>query len=55
MKIGVIGAGVFGLAAGIELSSRGHEVLVFDQGSVPYPSATSTDVRECRVSTRAGC
>ena len=44
MNIGVVGAGVFGLAAAIELRARGHEVTVFDQGTVPYGSASSTDV-----------
>ena len=32
------------LASAIELSTRGHKVLVFDQGFVPYPDATYTDV-----------
>lgn len=44
MKIGIVGAGVFGLAAAIELRARGHEVSVFDQGTAPYASASSTDV-----------
>lgn len=44
MNIGIIGAGVFGLAAAIELRGRGHGVTVFDQGRVPYAKATSTDV-----------
>ena len=44
MNIGVIGAGVFGLASAIELRARGHDVTVFDQGAVPYANASSTDV-----------
>ena len=44
MKIGVVGAGIFGIAAAIELSARGYDVTVFDQGAVPYRNATSTDV-----------
>ncbi len=44
MKIGIVGAGVFGLAAAIELSSRGHAVSVFDRGAPPYENASSTDV-----------
>ncbi len=44
MNIAVIGAGVFGLAAAIELRGRGHDVTVFDQGKIPYEKATSTDV-----------
>ena len=44
MQIGVIGAGIFGLAAALELRGRGHEVAVFDQGGVPCERASSTDV-----------
>ena len=44
MKVGVVGAGVFGLAAAIELRSRGHAVTVFDRGEPPYENASSTDV-----------
>ncbi len=44
MNIAIIGAGVFGLAAAIELAGRSHRVTVFDQGAVPYEKATSTDV-----------
>ena len=44
MRIAVVGAGVFGLATAIEAVARGHEVAVFDQGDVPHPAASSTDV-----------
>ncbi len=44
MRIGVVGAGIFGVAATIELQARGHTVVVFDQGNVPNPKASSTDV-----------
>lgn len=44
MNIAIIGAGVFGLGAAIELRERGHDITVFDQGKVPYEKATSTDV-----------
>lgn len=44
MKIAIIGAGIFGLAAAIELRVRGHEITMFEQGSVPYKNATSNDV-----------
>ncbi len=44
MNIGVVGAGVFGLASAIELRARGHTVAIFDQGTVPYVAASSTDV-----------
>ena len=44
VRIAVVGAGVFGLAAAIELAARGHDVQVFEQGDVPYHGASSTDV-----------
>lgn len=44
VKIGVVGGGIFGIAAALELRARGHTVAVFEQGTVPYEKATSTDV-----------
>src|SRR5438876_895458 len=44
MRIGVVGAGIFGIAATLELQARGYTVVVFDQGKVPNPEASSTDV-----------
>ncbi len=44
MNVGIIGGGVFGLAAAIALRGRGRRVTIFDQGRVPYEKATSTDV-----------
>ena len=44
MRIGVVGAGVFGLAAAIEAAARGHQVAIFEQGEIPHPAASSTDV-----------
>ena len=44
LRIGIVGAGVFGLAAAIELAARGHDVHVFEQGDVPHFAASSTDV-----------
>ncbi|MDP7578858.1 MAG: FAD-dependent oxidoreductase [SAR202 cluster bacterium] len=44
MNVAIVGAGIFGMAAAIEISGRGHTVTVFDQGSVPYENAASTDV-----------
>ena len=44
MNVGVVGAGIFGLAAALELRSRGHDVTVFEQGGVPFEKASSTDV-----------
>ena len=43
MKVGVVGCGIFGLAAALELRQRGHEVTAFDQGPVPFEKAASTD------------
>ncbi len=40
----VVGAGVFGLSAAVELRSRGWRVTVLDPGPVPHPDAASTDI-----------
>ena len=44
MTVAVVGAGVFGSAAALELSLRGHRVTLFDADDVPAPRAASTDV-----------
>jgi glycine/D-amino acid oxidase-like deaminating enzyme len=44
MNVGIVGAGIFGIAAALELRARGHEVLVVEQGLVPNERASSTDV-----------
>lgn len=44
MHIGVIGGGIFGLAAAIELRSRGHGVTLCERNTIPSPDASSTDV-----------
>ena len=44
MQIGIVGAGIFGVAASLELRSRGHDVTVVERGRVPHPEASSTDV-----------
>ena len=43
MRVGVIGAGIFGLATALELRARKHAVWLFEQGSVPNAHASSTD------------
>lgn len=43
-SIVIIGSGVFGITAAIELHSRGWKVTVLDQGPVPCPDAASTDI-----------
>ena len=40
----VIGAGIFGLTAALELQQRGYQVTVADPGPVPHPLATSNDL-----------
>lgn len=44
MNIAIVGAGIFGMSASIELSARNHKVTLFDQGSIPNSLASSTDV-----------
>jgi glycine/D-amino acid oxidase-like deaminating enzyme len=40
----VIGAGVFGVTAALELRRRGHHVSLKDPGPLPHPLAESTDI-----------
>ncbi len=40
----IVGAGVFGLTAALELRARGWHVTVIDPGPVPTPTAASTDI-----------
>ncbi|NKB67591.1 MAG: FAD-dependent oxidoreductase [Candidatus Latescibacteria bacterium] len=44
MRVGIVGAGIFGVAAALELGRRGHRVDLFDRGPIPCPEAASTDV-----------
>lgn len=44
MSAVVVGAGINGVTAALELTKRGHEVVLVDAGPLPHPLAASTDV-----------
>lgn len=44
MRIGIIGAGIFGLASALELRHRGHEITIYEQGTVANERAASSDL-----------
>jgi len=43
-KVIVVGAGINGVTASIELKKRGHKVTLVDPGPLPHPLAASTDI-----------
>jgi glycine/D-amino acid oxidase-like deaminating enzyme len=43
-RIIVVGAGINGVTAAIELKKRGHEVVLVDPGPLPHPLGASTDI-----------
>jgi glycine/D-amino acid oxidase-like deaminating enzyme len=43
-KVIVVGAGISGVTAAIELKKRGHNVILVDPGPLPHPLAASTDI-----------
>ena len=43
-KVIVVGAGINGVTAAIELKKRGHEVILVDPGPLPHALAASTDI-----------
>jgi glycine/D-amino acid oxidase-like deaminating enzyme len=40
----IVGGGIFGVTAALELRRRGLEVSLFDPGPLPHPLAASTDI-----------
>jgi glycine/D-amino acid oxidase-like deaminating enzyme len=40
----IVGSGVFGISAALELTQRHYDVCVLDPGPVPHPLAASTDI-----------
>jgi len=44
LKVIVVGAGINGVTAAIELTRRRHKVLLVDPGPLPHPLAASTDI-----------
>ena len=42
--ITIIGGGIFGLTAAIELQRRGFSIVLIDPGPLPHPLAASTDI-----------
>lgn len=40
----IIGSGIYGITAALELHRRGHRVGVIDPGPIPHPLAASTDI-----------
>ncbi|MBL9018257.1 MAG: FAD-dependent oxidoreductase [Myxococcales bacterium] len=44
MNITIVGGGIFGVTAALELRRRGHGVSLFDDGPIPHPLAESTDI-----------
>src|SRR5690242_3791304 len=43
-RIIVVGAGINGVTAAIELRKRRHNVILVDPGPLPHPLAASTDI-----------
>lgn len=43
-SIVILGSGIYGVTAALELRQRGHSVTLLDPGPLPHPLATSTDI-----------
>lgn len=44
LQIVIVGAGINGATASVELARRGHRVTLLDPGPLPHPLAASTDI-----------
>jgi glycine/D-amino acid oxidase-like deaminating enzyme len=44
VRIAILGGGIFGLTAALELARRGHSITVIDRAPIPHPLAESTDI-----------
>jgi glycine/D-amino acid oxidase-like deaminating enzyme len=44
LNVIIIGAGINGVTAAVELRQRGHKVILIDPGPLPHPLAASTDI-----------
>jgi glycine/D-amino acid oxidase-like deaminating enzyme len=44
VNVTIVGGGIFGFTAALELRARGHGVSVLDDGPIPHPLAESTDI-----------
>lgn len=42
----ILGGGIFGLTASLDLRSRGWQVTLLDAGEIPHPDAASTDINK---------
>src|SRR2546428_11739419 len=40
----IVGGGIFGVTAALELRRRGQDVVLLDPGPLPHPLAASTDI-----------
>ncbi len=54
MKVAIIGAGIGGMSTARELSRRGVQVALFDQGPIPNPIASSVDEHRITRHTYGG-
>src|SRR3954465_13911062 len=50
----IVGAGMNGVVAAIELRQRGHQVTLIDPGPLPHPLAASTDISKAVRSCYGG-